>query len=228
MAISLELTAPARRALTALAGDFARVFGDRLTAVVAYAPRRAAAFTTTLTADDLDALSVLTETWHRNGLDTPLVITVEEFTRSLDVFPLEYQTIMQHHVVIAGTPPFAGARINTEDLRRACEVQARGHLIHVREGWLDTCGHDHDLERLLAKSAMPLRVLLSHVATLDGHDEGDLTGFLQAHFPGDIDILRAVLALEQHAENAHGLSRRMPAYLAACEHIWAFVDRWHA
>ena len=228
MAISLELPAPARRAFDALAGDFARVFGARLTAVVAYAPRRAAVFTTSLTADDLDALSVLTETWHRNGLDTPLVITVDEFSRSLDVFPLEYQAIMTHHAVIAGTPPFAGVRIKDEDLRRACEVQARGHLIHVRERWLDACGHDHDLDRLLVHSAMPLRVLLSHVATLDGHADARLDDFVLAHFSDDAEILLAVLALEHNPDAAHGLGRRMAAYLSACERIWAFVDRWHA
>ena len=228
MAHSLDLPVAAQRAFDALAGDFARIFGDRLTAVVAYAPTRAAVFTTTLDASDLDALAVLTEAWHRSGLDTPLVITVEEFQRSLDVFPLEYQAILRHHVVISGTPPFAGVTIAADDLRRACEAQARGHLIHMRQGWLDARGHGHDLERLLVTSAMPLRVLLSHVASLDGHPGEDLAAYAGGRFGADADILRAVLALERNPTAAHGLLKQLPHYLGACEHIWSFVDRWHA
>ena len=91
--MSLELSPHSRRAFAALAADLARVFGDRLVAVVAYAPKRAAAFTRTLEAADLDALSVLADTWHRSGLDTPLLLTADEFVRSLDAFPIEWVEI---------------------------------------------------------------------------------------------------------------------------------------
>mgnify|MGYP006290775149 FL=1 len=145
----------------------------------------------------------------------------------MDAFPLEYQAIMQHHVVLRGTPPFDGVTIADEDLRRACEAQARGHLIHLRQGWIDARGHAHDLEKLLVSSAMPLRVLLSHVAELDGHGGDDLAAYAGTRFGTDADIILAILALEHHPHGAHGLVAKTGAYLAASEHIWAFVDRWH-
>src|SRR5438034_3860950 len=37
---------------------------------------------------------------------------------------LEYHTMLTQHTVIAGTPPFDGARVRPEDVRRACETQA--------------------------------------------------------------------------------------------------------
>lgn len=228
MGISLDLSIPARRAFAALAADLSRIFGARLVALVAYAPQRGAAFTTSIDAADLDALSVLTETWHKAGLETPLLLTSDEFQRSLDAFPIEYQAIIDRHVVIMGTPPFAGIAVRPEELRRACEAQAKGHLIHLRQAWIDAAGHSHDLERRLAASALPLNVLLSHVATLDGRRGDDLTEYVTARFGAHADILRAVLALEKHPEGAHALLPRMPQYLTACEQVWAFIDGWQA
>jgi len=228
MAISLELSTQARRAFTALAGDLTRVFGPRLIALVAYAPHRSAAFTASLDAADLDALSVLTEGWHKSGIETPLLLTADEFRRSLDAFPIEYGAIIDHHVVIAGTPPFSDLRISDDELRRACEAQAKGHLIHLRQAWIESAGHSNELSRRLAGSALPLRVLLSHVAKLDGHGGDDLAAYAGTRFKTDADILRAVLALEAQPDGARALLPRMSQYLAACEHVWAFVDGWHA
>lgn len=228
MGISLDLSTSARRAFTALAADLQRVFDSRLVSVVAYAPQRSAAFMTSITAGDLDALSVLTETWHKSGLETPLLLTDDEFQRSLDAFPIEYQAIIDRHVVITGTPPFAGIAVRPDELRRACEAQAKGHLIHLRQAWVDAAGHSDELARRLTASALPLHVLLSHVATLDGHHGDDLAAYAATRFGADADILRAVLALEAHPDGARALLPRMAQYLAACEHVWAFVDGWQA
>lgn len=211
-----------------MAGDLARVFGNRLVSVVAYARARSAAFTESLAAADLEALSVLADVWHRAGLETPLLLTVDEFERSLDAFPIEYQAIIDRHVIITGTPPFAGVRVATEQLRRACEAQAKGHLIHLRQGWVDAGGHSEELSRRLVASALPLQVLLSHVANLTGHAADSPAAFAAARFGADAEIIRAVLALEAHPEGASALLQRMPDYLAACEHVWAFIDGWKA
>ena len=45
--------------------------------------------------------------------------------------------IIARHVNLTGTDPFEGMRVRDEDLRRACEVQVRSHLIHLREGFLE-------------------------------------------------------------------------------------------
>lgn len=224
----LDLSSHARRGFTAMAADLARVFGDRLVALVAYAPSRGAAFTTSLDAADLDALSVLADTWHKSGLETPLLLTADEFRRSLDVFPIEYQAIMDRHVVISGTPPFENATVPLEELRRACEAQAKGHLIHLRQAWVETAAHGHEMAHRLAASALPLRVLLSHVARLDGHAGQDLAAYAASRFGADADILRAVLALEDQPDGAKALLPKLAQYLTACEHVWAFIDGWHA
>lgn len=228
MVKTLDLSPTLRRAFDRMAGDFSRVLGTRFAALVAYAPDRAAVFASALTAADLDALSMLTEVWHRSGLATPLLLTNEEFRRSLDAFPLEYQAILDRHVVIAGTPPFDGATVPREELRRACETQAKGHLVHLRQSWIDAAGHNDDLALRLVGSALPLRVLLTQVASLRGHGAVDAAAFAAETFPAHADILRAVLALEPDGVGAKALISRLPDYLGACEAIWAFVDEWRA
>lgn len=224
----LELSISGRRAFDRMAGDFSRVLGSRFVALVAYSPDRAASFATSIDAADLDALSMLTEVWQRSGLATPLMLTSAEFRRSLDAFPLEYQAILDRHIVIAGTPPFDGAPVPREALRRACETQAKGHLVHLRQSWLDAAGHSDDLALRVVGSALPLRVLLTQVASLRGQADADAAEFAAETFPPHAGILRAVLALEADGGGAKAVISTMPQYLAACEAIWAFIDEWRA
>jgi len=226
---ALTLSPHARRAFDRLAADARRVFAGRFVAVVAYGPAAGLVFANSVTAADLDALGVLTETWHRDGLATPLLVTPDEFRRSLDAFPLEYQAILDRHVVIAGANPFDGARVSPDDLRRACEIEARAHLIHLRQGWLEAEGHSQDLAELIARSAVPLRALLANFARLHGRDAGDTEALARlgeelAALPAD--LVRAVLALEGAPEANRALVARLPEYLAASERLWSSIDRW--
>ena len=97
---TLTLSASERRAFDRLAADLVRVLGPRFQALVATGPTSSAAFASAISAADLEALAALAGTWRHDGLDIPLLLTPDEFTRSLDVFPLEYQTIIDRHVVI--------------------------------------------------------------------------------------------------------------------------------
>jgi hypothetical protein len=226
----LTLSATSSRAFNRLAADLSRVFGARFVALVAYGPAASVGFTETLTSDDLEACSALVETWHRETLATPLLVTPDEFRRSLDAFPLEYQAILDRHVLIAGRSPFAGCLVDRDDLRRGCEIQARGHLIHLRQGWMEAGAHPHELADLVARSAAPLRVLLTHVASLQGapgDSVEDLAAFAEreAGMPGA--VVRAVLALEHAPDHAPDAARLLPEYLTAAGRLWSFVDAWN-
>lgn len=228
----LTLTSAARHAMDRLAADLTRVLGTRLVAVVAYSPTRAAAFAQRVTADDLLGLAPLVDRWHQEGLETPLLLTPEEFTRSLDAFPLEYEAMLDRHVVIVGTPPFADVHPSDADLRRACEVQAQSFLIHLRQGWLQAADHHEEQQTMLVQSAAPLRALLINVARLHNvhpDDDAGLVAFGEQHVGLPAATLGAVLALEDHPEHSEALTAApefMNAYLLAAETLWAFVDKW--
>ena len=83
------LTIPPARArlFLRLAHDFRRVMGDRFIALIAYGEADSLAFVASIHAGDLDALGTLAPAWRHDGLSTPLVLTPDEFRRSLDAFP---------------------------------------------------------------------------------------------------------------------------------------------
>lgn len=227
MAPSLSPSTQAR--FERVAADLTRVFTDRFVAFLAYGPHRSAVFARTVEPADLDAMAALVETWHRDHLATPLVMTPEELRRSLDAFPLEFRAMIDGHVLIAGTDPFAQVEISPADLRRACEIQAKSHVVHLRQGWLEAHGHAEDLADLAARSAGPFRTLLAEVARLSG-DPVDSTEALIAFAERAIalpaDVGRDLLTIEEHPEASKRLATRLPEYLAATERLWGFVDGW--
>lgn len=227
----MDLSPAARQAMDRLAQDLIRVFGARFVALVAYGPTRTAAFATDIHADDLEALAVIADRWHRDGIDVPLILTPDEFERSLDAFPVEYQAMIDRHALIAGTSPFTGARPTEADLRRACEVQAKSFLIHLRQGWLQASDHVHEKTQLLAESAAPLRALIGNVARLRGAahaTDTDIVAFAGI-IPGvSARLVSDILSLDTRANPAAQLTPRMDEYLAMAERLWAYVDGWRA
>jgi len=212
-----------------MAQDLRRVFGGRFESLVAYRLNAAVFFASSITAGDLDALAPLVDGWHREDLDTPLAMTRDEFRRSLDAFPLEYQAMLDRHVVIEGADPFAGASVSPDDLRRACEVQAKGHLIHLRQGWLDAAGHTDRLADTIAGSAGPWRVLLTSVARLAARPFGtidELASAAEAICGMPSGLARDLLTLDESPDRRHELVAKLPAYLAASERLWTTIDEW--
>ncbi len=208
-------------AVRTLARDLDAVFGKRLQCVVAYARAdRLSGATPTLAVvdrvlpEDLAACAARVAAWHARGLDTPLILGAGEFARSLDAFPFEFGAILADHAVVVGESPFDGLRVEPGDLRRACEVQARSHLLHLREGYLETSGRSDALADLIQRSARPLAALLNNLARLPGAHVVDET-------------LREVVShCAGGAIGADEARRLLPAYLGALERLTADIDRW--
>lgn len=224
-----------------LTRDLGGIFRGRLVSVVVYggqidgnatAPLQALALVSSLTADDLSACAHLSTEWTRGGIGTPLILPDNEFRSSLDVFPLEYGEIVRAHTLVYGSDPFAGVSISSGDLRLACEAQAKSHLLHLRQGYVQTGGRLPAVARLVAQSAPAFAALLRNVGRLSGvqtHDRMEATrqGARAAGLSGD--VVDAVLALESpSALPASDPARLFPDYLAAVERLAAAVDQWRA
>jgi hypothetical protein len=183
-----------------------------------------------LTESDLKSCADLVAAWHDAGLATPLLLTTGEFERSLDAFPLEFGAIIADHIVVAGRDPFEGLVVDAADLRRACEVQARSHLLHLRHGFLETNGRGDAIAVLIVRSAAPFAALLASVARLQGAGAGDRAAagrhaerVLELP-PGAVtEVTRLAHAAEISAADA---VRIFPKYLDAVERLVQYVDRW--
>jgi hypothetical protein len=222
-------------ALRSVADDLQRIFGPRLQTIVAYGwhrrgPTTSLALVTSLILDDLNACAARVPAWTRDGAATPLLLTSTEFSRSLDAFPIEYGEIIAHHTVVFGRDPFEGLTISHDDLRRACEVQAKSHLLHVRENYLEAAGSPHEIAALVRESApgfvglLRLMARLNDVALtspaalgrfaadalrLDDHLVDDLLELADGETPSSVDATRV-----------------FPDYLKNLERLVEYVDRW--
>lgn len=233
------MTSAWRAATAQLAQDLQAVFGARLRSVVAYGahldgqadgPVTALALVSSLTLEDLDACATHNSRWERQGLATPLILPEREFLRSLDVFPLEYGEIIRAHAHVYGADPFQDAVIHEADLRRACELQIKSHLVHLREGYMEARGSTKAVGHLVGAAAPAFAALLRNVARLRGVSSSDRMDATRrgAQAAGISEaVVDAVLALEHRpTAGAVDAARLFPTYLAAIEHLANTVDRW--
>jgi hypothetical protein len=226
-------------AVRTLDRDLRELFGTRLRSVVAYGTEDGAegssasalAIVESLTADDLLACAVHAAGWQELGLATPLLVAAHEFGRSLDAFPFEFGAILANYVVVSGGDPFAGLRVEPADLRRACEVQARSHLLHLREGYIETGNRGDAVAELIRQSAAPLAALVKSVTRLQG-SESKSAEAAGRHLEGTLGLtpgsLTAVIKVSPSTNLSADNARRMfPTYLQAVEALTSYIDRWH-
>jgi len=231
--------------------DLREVFGGRLQSLVRYGQhaRPAAAhdnqqsghghhepvlthtlvLVDTLTADDLRACAARITSWHEDGLATPLVLSAGELSRSLDVFPFEFSSILADHYVVYGRNPFDGLPIEPADLRWACEVQARGHLLHLRQGYVETRGRGDALAVLIVRSAPAWASLLQNLARLDGVTSSDVTAAVR-HAERTLSLTRGLdeivsLVGVKEISSEHAV-KIFPAYIETVERLTKHVDGW--
>ena len=208
-------------AVGALDHDMREMFGGRLRSVVVYAvtdrtpdaPQPTLVIVDALTPKDLRACAALVLKWHESGLATPLLLEASEFERSLDAFPYEFGAILADHMIVSGENPFDGLRVDPEDMRRACEIQARSHLLHLREGYIETQGRSDAIAELIRRSAAPLSALLRSVARLKGASPAE-------------GVLAQVAGLNGKELSAEAARRLFPDYLSAIEYLTSEIDRW--
>jgi hypothetical protein len=226
------------------------VFGDRLQSLVIYGqharsaedahgghdhgapPARTLAVVDSMSAADLSACAGRVDAWHGAGLATPLLFAAHEFERSLDAFPLEFGAILADHTVVAGQNPFTSLTVDPADLRRACEIQARSHLLHLREGFLETRGRADALSVLILQSAAAFAALVTSIARLEGHATDDPAAAareVERILGTPNSAVTGVAALA----TAHDLSsadaeRLFAPYLEAVEKIVRYVDGWNS
>jgi hypothetical protein len=179
--------------------------------------------------DDLRACTARLAAWHDAHLATPLVLAADELARSLDAFPFEFSAILADHTVVSGRNPFEGLRIDPADLRRACEVQARSHLLHLRQGFIETRGRGDALAVLVVRSAPAWTSLLENVVRLQGMPGLDRAA-VGRHIERVLDLTSGVedivrLVGVKEISSAEAL-RLFPPYLDAAERLTKYVDQW--
>lgn len=191
--------------IDAIAAQLKDIFKDRLKMVAAFGDSaNSCAIVQTLTIEDLNRCAAHADKWHKAGLEAPLLIVEGELRRALDAFPLELSEIIATRRVVAGPDLFAEIVVPRQELRRACEVQARGHVLHLREGYIEAAGDSKKVVTLVSAAIPPFRALVKNVARLEG-------------------ISAKALVTQLNLDN---FEKGFPAALRAAERIVEYVDAW--
>jgi len=191
--------------IDSLAAQLKEIFGERLRMIAAFGDTAATcAVVQSVTIDDLDRCAAHAPKWTKAGLETPLFFIEGELRRALDAFPLELSEIIATRRVVAGVDLFADIPVPKQDLRRACEVQARGHVLHLRESYIEAGGDGKAVAKLVSAAVAPFRALVKNVARLEG-------------------ISPKALVTQLNLDN---FEKGFPDALRAAERIVEYVDTW--
>jgi hypothetical protein len=229
-----------RGALDGLVSDLSAAFGVRLLSVVAYNLDRVDGDLHTLalvehfSVDDLRPLLPLARGWARRQLAVPLLLTRHELARTLDVFPLEYGNIIASHVLVFGRDPFEGLEVADADWRRGCELQAKSHLVHLREGFLETEGDSRRIAGLIRASVPAFRAVLANIIRLergraldiDLRDDEQIAADASQIVGVPAALVREILSGAAGVSAVADPSLLLAKYIEASEQVWRFVDRW--
>ena len=111
-------------------------------------------------------------------------------------------------------------------------MQARSHLLHLREGFLETRGRGDALAELLVRSSAPLAALLASVARLQSRSASPperAARDLERELDLPTDSLAPIVMLATTRTLSSDQARRFfPAYLRGVERLTSYIDRWAA
>jgi len=98
----------------------------------------------------------------------PLFMTHEQVLTSLDVFPIEWLDVLEHHVLLEGVDVFAGLEVPRANLRLQCEHELRGKHLRLRHAYLAAPDDSKRLAETLARLASGFLTLFRTLLRLRG------------------------------------------------------------
>lgn len=172
--------------------------------------------------------------WREAGNPPPLTLTVEEWTGSADIFPMEYADILSYHRVLHGALPMNGIQVRPADLRLQLEHEARSKVLRLRHAILSAGAEPRAMSELLVDSASTMLVLLRAALRLAGEDPpADSFAMLdrvQARTGMNVEVFRQVIRHRRGDAKLQGDHAVLAAerYLAGAMALARWVDQQSA
>jgi len=88
----------------------------------------------------LEDFAPLGRKFGKKQISSPLIMTSEYISNSLDVFPIEFLTIKILHKTVFGEDVFNDLEIKKSNLKHQCERGLKVKLIGIRQGYLSSYG----------------------------------------------------------------------------------------
>lgn len=233
----------AKMTLDQLVTQLKGAFGPGLRSVVLYGSA-AVEETPTATADRnvlvlvdsldvmrLEAVGATVRAWSDAGNPPPFTLTMDEWRRSADIFPMEYSDILERHRILYGEPPFEGIRIERGDLRWQLELEAMGKLLHLRQGVLAAGADGRRQIELLEMSKSTILVLCRATLRLNGEtpsrdpiEVARATGAMCGFDPAPLErVIRH--SRKDEVIRANDAPRLLADYVRGVEQLVTYLDQ---
>ncbi len=230
------LPAAIRQRVQQAADEITRAMGDHVEAIVLVGPSahperhdrgrppEILVVASEASVEDLHRLAEQVHDSMRQGVRLR-VLTRDELERSADVFTIEVAEYKAHHVLLAGSDPFADVSWTRDDMRRSVEQGLRGLKRRVRNRVLTGIGTDgqrDDPHLALAQGLERLLVLSRHALELLGETPPRADGRLLEMLGSKLG--RDTSALRKQLERAR-LGKRLDDPVASTVDLGAIVAR---
>jgi hypothetical protein len=168
--------------------------------------------------------------WRRDRVSLPLVMRTEMITHALDSYPLEFLTMQAGYRVLYGADPLRDLVISREDVRRQCERDLRGKLLHLRAGAIDCGGKRQRIADLIRASLPAMTAILQGLLYVAGKPHAlvgtELEDAGRAAFDLDTRLVHGLFRLrfEKQLPDRDTLEGLLIRYLRELERLALWAD----
>lgn len=160
--------------------DLKTSFGDELVSVLAFGSQanvevkskytnlNLMIVTKTLNAEKLYAISDSVKKWVKQKNPLPVIMNIEEWYSSFDVYAIEYADIRDNHRLLYGEDLIPSISINKYYLRLQCESELKNLLLKYKNNFLMNIKSDKQMKDLLGNVIKTLLIIFRSILRL--HD----------------------------------------------------------
>ena len=178
----------------------------------------------------LIALQDRVRRWRRDRVSLPLFMRPEMVSSALDSYPLEFLTMQAGYRLLYGEDPLRDLAIRREDVRRQCERDLRGKLLHLRAGAID-CGGKRERMAQLVRATLPaMTAILQGLLFVAGKPHALVGTELQDAARDALDLDTGLfhelyrLRIEKHPPGRDKLEGMLIRYLRELERLVVWAD----
>ena len=223
--------------------DYQAIFRDNLKSIILYGsgargeyiPKKSDLnFLIVLTEEAMDRLREafpLIQKWRKRRVNTPLFLTEEYITSSLDSFPVEFLNLRDSHVLVFGKDVLEDLSFNKKSIRLQCERELKGKLLLLREAYLDSEGKTRNLGQVSSASLTAFLSLFRAILFLRNREiprhNDELISTTAKEIGFDENPFMAVLRVREGKVKARRDEMKgiVEKYLLAIRELWKTVDQ---
>jgi predicted nucleotidyltransferase len=223
--------------------EYKEVFGEKLVSIDAYGsavtkdfhPKYSdinlAIILTDLQPETLILAQRVVKALKKRRVVTPLFLTKEYVSESLDTFPIEFLNIKSSHKTIYGEDFFASLEIQPKHLRLQAERELKGKLLILRLALLENIGKSRLLQDVVITSFTSFVPVLKAILTIKNEEVPERTYDIIQKADSilhiDLSPFYTALKIKNHQLKLKGKDfvNFLEIYIHVVDNLASFVDK---